>query len=93
MMLKTLIVLGLVSLATAGRFGPFQIESNTLSHAEIGKNDKTEKAERKAIKHINKKLTDEIKNKTRDWVPFEPEENPLGLLTDEELEGLAGTII
>jgi len=32
---------------------------------------------------IRKSLTDEIKKKTKLWVPFEPEENPLaGMTTD-----------
>jgi len=92
-MLKTLVIVGLVSLATATRtLLPFQIQANNLAQAE---SDKTYYAKYtvKQSKHINKNLVDDIKNKTRDWVPFEPEENPLGALTDEQLAGLAGTVI
>ena len=41
---------------------------------------------------IMKDIVDDIRNKTRLWQPYEPEENPLANKTDDELQGLLGVM-
>ena len=42
---------------------------------------------------VNTEITNDIKQKTQMWKPFEPNENPLSYLTHEQLLGLLGTRI
>ena len=48
---------------------------------------------KKREKPIRKAIVDDIKNKTKTWTPFAPEENPLVGLDTDELYFLAGTNI
>lgn len=45
------------------------------------------------IKPINKDMVKAIRSKTSEWVAHDPDQNPLGNLTVDDLLSLVGTIL
>lgn len=84
MLYKTLLIVGLVSLTSAADIdNPNNSDKNNKANA--GEVIRANHDFNRKSKHINKDLVHDIKNKTKEWIPHDPETNPLKNMTDEEL--------